>query len=83
MDFMLDRLGTTGSKTAPNDVVIGMLGAIAVFFFLSASHDKENSLECSRRSGDIGGRRKAIDSGRNTAAFVRYVGETKTHFDST
>lgn len=42
MDFMLDRLGTTGSKTVLNDVVIGMLGAIAVFFFLSASHDKEN-----------------------------------------
>lgn len=42
MDFLLERLGTTASKTILNDVAIGSLGALAVFFFLSASHEKQN-----------------------------------------
>ena len=41
IDLLLDRLGTTGSKTILNDVAIGILGALAVFFFLSASHEKQ------------------------------------------
>jgi hypothetical protein len=41
IDYLLDRLGTTGSKTVLNDLVIGILGALAVFFFLSASHEKQ------------------------------------------
>jgi hypothetical protein len=41
IDYLLDRLGTTGSKTILNDVVIGILGALTVFFFLSASHEKQ------------------------------------------
>jgi hypothetical protein len=41
IDLLLDRLGTTGSKTILNDVAIGFLGALAVFFFLSASHEKQ------------------------------------------
>jgi hypothetical protein len=39
--LLLDRLGTTGSKTVLNDVAIGILGALAVFFFLSASQERQ------------------------------------------
>ncbi len=48
MDFLMDRLGTTASKTIANDVAIGALGALAVYFFLSASrerHDFESAKE--------------------------------------
>jgi hypothetical protein len=48
MDFLMDRLGTNSSKTIVNDVVIGVLGALAVYFFLSASrgrHDFESAKE--------------------------------------
>ena len=41
IDLLLDRLGTTGSKTILNDVAIGILGTLAVFFFLSASQEKQ------------------------------------------
>ncbi len=41
MDFVMDRLGTRASETILNDVAIGILGALAVFFYLSASHEKE------------------------------------------
>ena len=41
IDLLLDRLGTTGSKTVLNDVAIGILGALAVFFFLSASQERQ------------------------------------------
>ena len=42
MDFLIDRLGTTASKTMVSDVVIGILGALAVYFFLSASHGRHD-----------------------------------------
>jgi len=42
MDILMDRLGTNASKTILNDVVIGVLGALAVYFFLSASHGRHN-----------------------------------------
>ena len=42
MDFLMDRLGTNASKTIVNDVVIGALGAFAVYFFLSASHGRHD-----------------------------------------
>jgi hypothetical protein len=48
MDFLIDRLGTTASKTMVSDVVIGILGALAVYFFLSASrgrHDFDSAKE--------------------------------------
>jgi hypothetical protein len=41
IDLLLDRLGTTGSKTILNDVAIGILAALAVFFFLSASQERQ------------------------------------------
>jgi hypothetical protein len=41
IDLLLDSLGTTGSKTILNDVAIGILGALAVFFFLSASQERQ------------------------------------------
>jgi hypothetical protein len=41
IDLLLDRLGTIGSKTILNDVAIGILSALAVFFFLSASQEKQ------------------------------------------
>jgi hypothetical protein len=41
IELLLDRFGTTGSKTILNDLAIGILGALAVFFFLSASHEKQ------------------------------------------
>jgi len=42
MDFLIDRSGTTASKTMVSDVVIGILGALAVYFFLAASHGKHD-----------------------------------------
>jgi hypothetical protein len=42
MDFLMDRLGTNSSKTIVNDVAIGVLGALAVYFFLSASHGRHD-----------------------------------------
>lgn len=42
LDFLMDWFGTTASKTLLNDVVIGMLGGFAVFFYLGASHDRAN-----------------------------------------
>jgi hypothetical protein len=40
MDFLMDRLGTRASKTMVSDVVVGILGALAVYFFLSASRER-------------------------------------------
>jgi hypothetical protein len=42
MDFAIDRLGTSASKTILNDIVIGLLGALAVSFYLSAGYEKQN-----------------------------------------
>ena len=42
IDFLIDRLGTTASKTIVSDVVIGILGALAVYFFLSASRGRQD-----------------------------------------
>lgn len=42
MDSLLDRLGATASKTILNDLFIGILGALAVYFFLSASQERQN-----------------------------------------
>ena len=42
MDFAMDRFGTSASKTIFNDVAMGVLGALAVFFYLSASHHQQN-----------------------------------------
>ena len=42
MDLLIDRLGTTASKTLGSDLVIGILGALAVYFFLSASRERDD-----------------------------------------
>jgi hypothetical protein len=42
MDFVLDRFGTSAPKTILNDVAIGLLGALVVFFYLSASREQQN-----------------------------------------
>jgi hypothetical protein len=42
MDFLMDRLGITVSKTIMNGVAIGIVGALAVYFFLSASHERSD-----------------------------------------
>jgi hypothetical protein len=42
MDFVMDRLGTNSSKTIVNDLAIGVLGALAVYFFLSASRERDD-----------------------------------------
>jgi hypothetical protein len=42
MDFVMDRLGTNSSKTIVDDLAIGVLGALAVYFFLSASRERDD-----------------------------------------
>ena len=42
MDFGMDRLGISGSKTILNDLAIGILGSLAVFFYLSTSYERQN-----------------------------------------
>ena len=42
MDFVMNWLGTSASKTFLNDVAIGILGGLAVFFYLSASYAQHN-----------------------------------------
>jgi hypothetical protein len=42
MDFVMDGFGTSASKTILNDVAIGLLGALVVSFYLSATHERHN-----------------------------------------
>ncbi len=42
MDFTIGRLGVSVSKTILSGLAIGVLGSLAVFFFLSASYEKQN-----------------------------------------
>jgi hypothetical protein len=42
MDFVMDRLGISGSKTILNDLAIGILASLAVFFYLSTSSERQN-----------------------------------------
>lgn len=42
LDFVMNRFGTSASKTILNDAAIGLLGALVVFFYLSADHEKRN-----------------------------------------
>jgi hypothetical protein len=39
MDVGMERIGMSGSQTIVNDLVIGILGAIAVYYYLSASYE--------------------------------------------
>jgi hypothetical protein len=39
MDRGMERIGMSGSQTIVNDLVIGILGAISVFYYLSASYE--------------------------------------------
>jgi hypothetical protein len=54
MDFILQRLGMAASETILNDVAIGALGAAAVFFFLAASHERQNFQQAKQRIVLIG-----------------------------
>jgi hypothetical protein len=49
MDFLLDRLHIKASETMLNDLAIGVLGGFAVFFFLSASREKEKFTHAKQR----------------------------------
>jgi hypothetical protein len=42
MDIGMERIGMNGSKTIVNDLVIGLLGAMAVFYYLSASYESHH-----------------------------------------
>ncbi len=42
MDFVMDRFGTSASKTILNDLAMGLLGALVVFFYLSASREQQD-----------------------------------------
>jgi hypothetical protein len=42
MDIGMERIGMHGSKTIVNDLVIGILGAMAVFYYLSASYESHH-----------------------------------------
>jgi hypothetical protein len=42
IDFVMDRVGISGSKTILNDLAVGILGALAVFFYLSTSYERQN-----------------------------------------
>ena len=54
MDIFMDWIGTSASKTILNDVAIGILGSLAVFFYLSASHEKNNFESAKQRIVLIG-----------------------------
>jgi len=54
MDIALDWLGIPASKTIVNDVVIGLLGAVAVFYYLSASRENHNFKSAKERIVLIG-----------------------------
>jgi hypothetical protein len=40
-DFLMDRLGTSASKTILSQVTIGILSALAVYFLLSPSRESK------------------------------------------
>jgi hypothetical protein len=42
MDIGMESIGMSGSKTIVNDLVIGILGAMAVFYYLSASYENHH-----------------------------------------
>ena len=54
MDIALDWFGIPASKTIVNDVVIGVLGAVAVFYYLSASRENHNFKSAKERGVLIG-----------------------------
>jgi len=54
MDIALDWLGIPASKTIVNDVIIGVLGAVAVFYYLSASRENHNFKSAKERIVLIG-----------------------------
>jgi len=54
MDIFFDWYGMPVSKTIVNDVIIGILGAIAVFYYLSASRENHNFQSAKERIVLIG-----------------------------
>lgn len=42
MDIVMERIGMSASKTIVNDLVIGILGAMTVFYYLSASYESHH-----------------------------------------
>jgi hypothetical protein len=49
MDILMDRMGINGAKTILNDLAIGILGAVGVFFYLSASRAKSEYASAKER----------------------------------
>jgi hypothetical protein len=54
LDILFDRFGLPTSKTVMNDLVIGILGALAVFYYLSASRENHNFAIAKARIALIG-----------------------------
>ncbi len=54
MDVGMERVGWASSKTLVNDVVIGVLGAIAVFYYVSASNESHEFESAKERIVMIG-----------------------------
>jgi hypothetical protein len=54
MDIALDWFGMPASKTVLNDMVIGFLGAVAVYYYLSASQENYNFARARERITLIG-----------------------------
>lgn len=42
MDFILYRLGVQGAETISNDLVIGVFGGAAVWYYLAATRERHN-----------------------------------------
>lgn len=40
MDLLLERVGISGASTLLNDIAIGILGALLLLFYLSASYER-------------------------------------------
>lgn len=54
MDILFDWYGMPASKTIVNDLIIGILGAVAVFYYLSASDKNHNFANAKERIVLIG-----------------------------
>jgi hypothetical protein len=42
LEIALERMGSDVSKTIVNDLIIGVLGAVAVYYYLSASYESHH-----------------------------------------
>ena len=85
------QMGTSGSKTIVNDVLIGVLGSIAVFYYLSASQESHQFESAKARIvliGELNQRvRESLAAVTNSAmsddrdARLRGIDEAIDHID--